>query len=215
MNIRFNELNLSFNNLLVINGANKSGKSKILKTIERGLNGELEEFYVNNSRVIKGDFKTIYIGDYNNFSTDFKLTKSNIFKKLIYDDVLNTMNSEDMLKRILRVTSDHNREYGITLDNNEKLKDGDILYNEDKKLIVVKANSEDVLIIKPSSITEMGVIAHALGNRHLQAQFEDDKMIIQYDRLVEEELKRDNVNYSRENITLKKAFKHVEFAHTH
>ena len=95
------------------------------------------------------------------------------------------LNSEDMLKRILRVTSDHKREYGITLDNNEKLKDGDILYNEDKKLIVVKANSEDVLIIKPSSITEMGVIAHALGNRHLQAQFEDDKMIIQYDRLVE------------------------------
>ena len=40
----------------------------------------------------------------------------------------------------------------------------------------------------------MGVIAHALGNRHLQAQFEDDKMIIQYDRLVEEELKRDNIN---------------------
>ena len=75
MNIRFNELNLSFNNLLVINGANKSGKSKILKTIERGLNGELEEFYVNNSRVNKGDFKTIYNGDYNNFSTDFKLTK--------------------------------------------------------------------------------------------------------------------------------------------
>ena len=87
------------------------------------------------------------------------------------------LNSEDMLKRILRVTSDHKREYGITLDNNEKLKDGDILYNEDKKLIVVKANSEDVLIIKPSSITEMGVIAHALGNRHLQAQFEDNKMI--------------------------------------
>ena len=32
------------------------------------------------------------------------------------------LNSEDMLKRILRVTSDHNREYGITLDNNEKKK---------------------------------------------------------------------------------------------
>lgn len=48
------------------------------------------------------------------------------------------LNSEDMLKRILRVTSDHNREYGITLESNEKLKDGDILYNEDKKLIVVK-----------------------------------------------------------------------------
>ena len=125
------------------------------------------------------------------------------------------LNSEDMLKRILRVTSDHNREYGITLESNEKLKDGDILYNSDKKLIVVRVNSEDVLVIKPSSINEMGIIAHALGNRHLQAQFENDQMIIQYDRLVEEELKRDNINYSRENMTLKKAFRHVEFAHTH
>lgn len=125
------------------------------------------------------------------------------------------LNSEDMLKRILRVTSDHNREYGITLEKCEKLMDGDILYNKDNKLIVVKVNSEDVLVIKPSNMTEMGIIAHALGNRHLQAQFEDGKMIIQYDRLVEEELKRDNINYERKNITLKKAFKHVEFAHTH
>ncbi len=125
------------------------------------------------------------------------------------------VNSEDMLKRILRVTSDHNRECGITLENGKNLKDGDILYKADNKLIVVKVNSEDVLVIKPKTITEMGVIAHALGNRHLQAQFEDDKMIIQYDRLVEEELKRDNINYSRENITLKKAFRHVEFAHRH
>ncbi|WP_294358760.1 urease accessory protein UreE [uncultured Clostridium sp.] len=117
------------------------------------------------------------------------------------------LNSEDMLKRILRVSSDHNREYGITLENNEKLKEGDILYNKDK--------SEDVLIITPSTITEMGIIAHSLGNRHLQAQFENDKMIIQYDRLVEEELKKDNINYERKNIVLKKAFKHVEFAHRH
>ena len=88
------------------------------------------------------------------------------------------LNSEDMLKRIIRVTSDHNREYGITLENNKALIDGAILYNQDKKLIVVKINSEDVLVIKPSTITEMGVIAHALGNRHLQAQFEDDKIMI-------------------------------------
>jgi len=125
------------------------------------------------------------------------------------------LNSDDMLKRILRVTSDHNKEYGITLEESDNLKDGDILYKLDNKLIVVKFNSEDVLVIKPRTITEMGVIAHSLGNRHLQAQFEEDKMIIQYDRLVEEELKRDNINYARKNISLKKAFKHVEFAHRH
>ena len=125
------------------------------------------------------------------------------------------VDSEELLKRILRVTSDHNREYGISLENGEKLKDGDLLYNEDKKLIVIKVNQEDVLIIKPSDITQMGIIAHGLGNRHLPAQFEDGKMIIQYDRLVEEQLKNDNINFSREKIKLKKAFRHVQFAHTH
>lgn len=127
------------------------------------------------------------------------------------------INSDDTLKRILKVVSDHKNEYGISLENNETLKDGDILYknDNDKKIIAVKINGEDVIVIKPKNINEMGVIAHALGNRHLQAQFEDDTMIIQYDRLVEEELKRDNINYSHENKKLKKAFRHVEFSHHH
>lgn len=125
------------------------------------------------------------------------------------------IDNEDLSKRILKVKSDHNREYGISLDNGSKLRDGDLLLKEDNKLIVIKVNNEDVLVIKPDNITAMGIIAHNLGNRHLQAQFEDGKMIIQYDRLVEEELKRDNINYSREQLKLKKAFRHVEFAHTH
>lgn len=123
--------------------------------------------------------------------------------------------SEEALKRIMRVNSDHNHEYGIALSENIELKDGDILYRDDKNIIIVKIKGDDVLVIKPNSITEMGIIAHSLGNRHLQAQFEDGKMIIQYDALVEGELKRGNINYSRENLKLKKAFRHVEFGHTH
>ncbi|WP_195989482.1 urease accessory protein UreE [Clostridium sp. D53t1_180928_C8] len=125
------------------------------------------------------------------------------------------INSEDALKRIMRVNSDHNHEYGIALSENIELKDGDILYHDDKNMIIVKIKGDDVLVIRPSNITEMGIIAHSLGNRHLQAQFEDGKMIIQYDALVEGELKRDKINYSRENLKLKKAFRHVEFGHTH
>ena len=125
------------------------------------------------------------------------------------------INSEDALKRIMRVNSDHNHEYGIALSENVELKDGDILYHDDKNMIIVKIKSDDVLVIRPTNITEMGIIAHSLGNRHLQAQFVDGKMIIQYDALVEGELKRDKINYSRENLKLKKAFRHVEFGHTH
>ena len=125
------------------------------------------------------------------------------------------INIEDSLKRILRITTDNNSEYGIALEKNEKLRDGDIVYKDNKNIIVVKIKGDDVLVIKPKDITEMGIIAHSLGNRHLQAQFEGGKMIIQYDALVEEELKKDGINYSRENLKLKKAFRHVEFGHTH
>lgn len=123
--------------------------------------------------------------------------------------------SDDCSKRILRVKSDHDREYGISLENGEKLTDGDILYNEENKIICVKVNSQDVLIIMPKSMNEMGFIAYTLGNRHIQAQFEDGKMIVQYDRLVEDELKNDSIDYTRENKKMIKPFKHAEFSHTH
>lgn len=121
MNIRFNDYGVEFNNILIINGSNKSGKTYLLKEIEKGLNGELEEFYVNNNRVFKGDFNTIYVGDYNNFATDFKLTKSNVFKKLIYDDILKTINSEDMLTRVNNIFNSIDQKINNSLENNSLL----------------------------------------------------------------------------------------------
>ena len=53
-------------------------------------------------------------------------------------------------------------------------------------MIIVDVMPDDLLIIKPRSILEMGNIAHQLGNRHLPAQFEGDEMFVQYDYLVEE-----------------------------
>lgn len=121
------------------------------------------------------------------------------------------LNSDDLVKRILRVKTDHNNEHGISLDKSAKLRDGDILFNDGHNLIIVKVKDEDVLVIKPKDITEMAYIAHKLGNKHLPAQFENDVMIVQYDYLVEEELRKDNINYSRENREVKAAFTHVNF----
>ncbi|WP_436512399.1 urease accessory protein UreE [Clostridium thermobutyricum] len=125
------------------------------------------------------------------------------------------LNNEEMLKRIIRVTSDHGKDYGISLSDGNKLKDGDILFNDGHNAVVVKFNSEDVLVIKPKDMNQMGKIAHEIGNKHLPAQFIDETMIIQYDSVVEETLKKQNLNYSRENMELKEAFRHVDFIHRH
>ena len=119
------------------------------------------------------------------------------------------LNSEDLLKRIQRVKTDHGKELGIRLQQNQELEDGDVLYKDEKNMIVIYTNKDDVISIRPRSIQEMGDIAHQLGNRHLPAQFEGEEMIVQYDYLVEELLVTLGIPYVREERKVKKAFRHI------
>lgn len=126
------------------------------------------------------------------------------------------LDSDNLSKRILRVISDHDNEYGISLeDKDTSLSNGDILFNDGKNLIVIKTNSEDVIVIRPNDINEMGVVAHLLGNTHVPVQIKDGKIILQYDYVIEKMLKDMNIKYSLENISLEKAMKHVNYAHKH
>lgn len=121
--------------------------------------------------------------------------------------------SDDLLKKILRVKTDHGNELGIRLKEGTVLKDGDILYQDERNTIIISVLADDVLVIKSTSLTQMGNIAHQLGNRHLPAQFENDEMIVQYDYLVEKLLQDLEIPFARENRKMKKAFKHIGHAH--
>ena len=119
------------------------------------------------------------------------------------------LDSADLVKRIQRVKTDHGKEIGIRLSGNTELEDGDVLYKDERNMIVIYTNKDDVISIKPRSIHEMGDIAHQLGNRHLPAQFEGDEMIVQYDYLVEELLTQLSIPFVREQRKVKKAFRHI------
>ena len=123
------------------------------------------------------------------------------------------LESDLLVKRIQRVSTDHGREIGIRLKDNKDLVDGDILHMDEKNMIVISVKEDDVLVIMPTSIGQMGDIAHQLGNRHLPAQFEGDEMLIQYDYLVEELLKQVKVPYKRENRKVGQAFRHIGHSH--
>ncbi|MDQ0999730.1 urease accessory protein [Neobacillus niacini] len=123
------------------------------------------------------------------------------------------LESDLLVKRIQRVTTDHGREIGIRLRDNKDLVDGDILHMDEKNMIVISVKEDDVLVIMPTSIGQMGDIAHQLGNRHLPAQFEGDEMLVQYDYLVEELLKQLKVPYKRENRKVGQAFRHIGHSH--
>lgn len=123
------------------------------------------------------------------------------------------MESSHLMKRIQRIETDHGRDIGIRLKNPRDLEAGDVLYMDDDNIIVVDVLSDDLIIISPRSMNEMGTIAHQLGNRHLPAQFEDDDMLVQYDYLVEELLLEMGIPFKREERKVRQAFRHIGHSH--
>jgi urease accessory protein len=123
------------------------------------------------------------------------------------------MRSDDLVKRIQRVVTDHGQELGIRLKDNRDLIDGDVLYMDERNMILVSVKDDDLLVIQPTSIRQMGEIAHQLGNRHLPAQFEGNEMLVQYDYLVEELLQQLAIPFKRENRKVKQAFRHIGHRH--
>ncbi|OPA74742.1 urease accessory protein UreE [Paenibacillus selenitireducens] len=121
--------------------------------------------------------------------------------------------SDDLVKRIQRVVTDHGRELGISLRQPMDLSHGDVLYMDDHNMIVVEVLPEDILVIQPRCMREMGDIAHKLGNRHLPAQFESDRMLIQYDYLIEEMLVQADIPYLRETMKVSQPFRHIGHSH--
>ncbi|WP_078381848.1 urease accessory protein UreE [Sutcliffiella halmapala] len=123
------------------------------------------------------------------------------------------LRSDELVKKVQRVKTDHGKELGIRLKSGKELLDGDILYQDEKNAIVISVIEDDVLVIQPTNLLQMGDIAHQLGNRHLPAQFENEEMIVQYDYLVEKLLQDLDIPFVRENRKMKEAFKHIGHSH--
>ncbi|MEI3607516.1 urease accessory protein UreE [Pseudogracilibacillus sp. SE30717A] len=123
------------------------------------------------------------------------------------------LESAHLVKRIQRVKTDHGRELGIRLQEPRDLVAGDVLYMDEKNMIVIDVLLDDLLVISPRNMQEMGMIAHQLGNRHLPAQFEADDMLIQYDYLIEQLLEEVDIPFKREKRKVKKAFRHIGHSH--
>ncbi|MCA0992788.1 urease accessory protein UreE [Pseudalkalibacillus hwajinpoensis] len=119
------------------------------------------------------------------------------------------LRSDELVKRIQRVKTDHGKEIGIKLSKPVDLIDGDILHRTSENVIVISVLEDEVIVIQPDSLKQMGEVAHMLGNRHLPAQFEGNEMIVQHDYLVVRLLTEMNVTHVIEERKMKEAFKYI------
>ena len=119
--------------------------------------------------------------------------------------------SDDLMKRILRVTSDHGNDYGIRLaEDSEGLENGSAFKIGHHRLLVLSVIPDEIIKIVPKDIDEMGVLAHMLGNLHKPVQVEAGKITLLFDPVVVKTLDQKQVEYTVEKAQLAEPLRYVD-----
>jgi len=104
MNIVFNndgkENYITNNGIVYLLGPNQCGKTYILNMLKNGFSSKEKNFLVDNMQVNKNRFNVMYYDDTTDFNNEFKFSKSNLFRELIYTSALSDSSKAKLLKEI-------------------------------------------------------------------------------------------------------------------
>lgn len=127
-----------------------------------------------------------------------------------------SVKSDDLMKSILRVTSDHGRDYGIRLaDESQVLENGSAFLVGEKRLLVLTVIADEVIIITPGDIDEMGRTAHLLGNLHKPVQIGQGTITLLFDKVVVMTLDQKQIPYRIEKKQLNAPLQYADLSHVH
>lgn len=123
-----------------------------------------------------------------------------------------SVKSDDLMKNILRVKTDHGNEYGIRLENEDQiLENGTAFKLGEHELLVLSVIPDEMIEITPKDIDEMGLIAHFLGNLHKPVQIKNGQIALLLDKVVINALNNKDIDYETKKIQLDQPLEYVDF----
>lgn len=120
---------------------------------------------------------------------------------------------EELSKRILRTETTEGTDIALRVDQEDPLKYGDLLFEDDNRAIVIRTKMEPVIVIRPKDMVEMGKAAFELGNRHTPALIEKDEIIVRADHTLAPLLDEVGVDYETTERRFKQPFKYRGHSH--
>ena len=85
-------------------------------------------------------------------------------------------------KRIQRRHTNSGMEIAIKFtQEGQRLHQDDILYQDDKKVVLVHIKPCEAIVMIPVSLLEMGTICYEIGNKHLPLFIQDDKIMMPFE----------------------------------
>jgi urease accessory protein len=98
-------------------------------------------------------------------------------------DTVHLEAQERHLRRKL-ITLASGAEVLVDFEKPVQLKDGDCLVLEDGRLLRIAALPEDLLEVRGQDVTHLARLAWHIGNRHLEAQIEAERILIRPDHVI-------------------------------
>lgn len=95
-----------------------------------------------------------------------------------------TLDREDRHRRRIMLDADSGTRFMLDLPEATPLREGDGLELEDGRIIVVKAAAEELLEITAPTQQHLVRLAWHIGNRHLAAMIEKDRLLIRRDHVI-------------------------------
>lgn len=85
-------------------------------------------------------------------------------------------------KRIQRRRTNAGMEIAIKfIQEGQRLHQDDILYQDDKKVVVVHIKPCEAIVMTPVSLLEMGTICYEIGNKHLPLFIQNDQIMMPFE----------------------------------
>ena len=107
-----------------------------------------------------------------------------------FHDIAGTITLDETARHRRRVamTSDNGIQFLLDLPEARLLRHGDGLMLEDGRVIEVKAEPEALYDVRATDARHLLALAWQIGNRHLAAQIETDRILIRRDHVIREML---------------------------
>ncbi len=85
-------------------------------------------------------------------------------------------------RKVQRLTTNDGMDIAIKLlREGQRLRQGDIVYKDDEKAVLVHVRPCAAIVLNPSSMLQMGTICYEIGNKHLPLFIQDDEVLMPYE----------------------------------
>ena len=106
-------------------------------------------------------------------------------------------------KKVLHKTSAGGIEIGIRNGGDSPLHDGDILYKDDRKVLILNILETCCIALKPETMAEMGKACYEMGNRHAPLFIEENELLTPFDEPLLAFLVKCGFSVEKKNARLK------------